>query len=226
MRSPPDYAEAFRQVNGRRVVEALARLGGVARFSDIEKASGVKGSTLVHHLNRLERVGVVAREAKGVYSLVYKTPLCFVFPGEKPIPVAYLGLLGEKVPNRPPEPKVAIDLLSREGLSPSAVYVLTSYEALGTWRDDGLGYTWILCYDDEIIDVEAVREKALKTFLELLKTHILIVDCTSATRAAGFALYDLAREYLAPLIYVYEAKKKLVWILSREKIMEKLGLKT
>ncbi|HIE13921.1 TPA: transcriptional regulator [Candidatus Bathyarchaeota archaeon] len=218
----PDYKQAMKIKNSRRVLEALAMKGGVANFAEIEKQSGVKGSVLIHHLNRLQRLRIIEKEARGTYRLKYKTPLCFIYETEKPIDIAYFSLLGRREERTKPETEFAIELLTREGYKPKIKYVATSPEALQTWKDLKLPYHWILCYEDEIINVDAVKDKVKPQLLSLLKDYLVIMDCTSATKPATIAYYELAQTLWTPLIYVYEDTKELKWLISKETIKERL----
>lgn len=220
----PNYCEAIMQPNSRKVIQAIAKAGGVSSFSDIRKASGIKDSTLVHHLNRLQVLNVIEKEVKGTYRLKYKTPLCYIFLERSSIPMAYLGLLGRRDKRIEPETKVALELLSKEGINPQLIYVVTSMEALNEWKDLKLPYQWILCYEDEIIDIDAVKKKIKPQLDSLLKDYIVFMDCTSATKPATIAYYELAQQYHTPLLYVYEEKRKLKWLISKETIKNRLNI--
>jgi len=224
--SMPNYTTATTIRNSQKILESLARSGGVANFSEIEETSGVKGSVLVHHLNRLQALNVVEKETKGTYRLKYKTPLCFIFHPDKTVPFAYFGLLGKKEERETPETAVAIELLKQQGLNPSLKYVVTSPEALNSWKNLRLQYQWILCYEDEIIDVDSVKTKISPQLLSLLTNYVVIMDCTSATKPATIAYYELAQKLWIPLIYVYEETKQLKWLISKEDIQEKLTTST
>ena len=196
---------------------ALAKLGGVASFSQIQKLSGIKGSTLTHNLNILVRFNVVEKEVKGTYRLKYMTPLCYLF-SDRPLPTAYLGLLGRRNSREKPETETALELLRVEGCQPDSIHVLTSTEALHEWEDLRLPYQWILCYEEEIVDIDSVKRRAEQRLKSLLKDHIVIIDCTSATKPATIAYYELAQTYQTPLIYIYEEKKELKWLKSKQTI--------
>lgn len=220
----PNYPLAVSIENSRKILEALAYTGGVATFSEIETASSVTGSILTHHLNRLQRFNVIQRETKGTYRLSFKTPLCFVFDIKQKAPISYLGLLGQRESRGEPEPQVALKLLEKEHLKPDLMYVVTSPEALNDWKHLKLPYHWILCYEDEIINVDLVKKKITPQLMNLLKDSIVIMDCTSATKPATIAYYELARIYCVPLIYIYEETKQLKWLLSKETIRKELGM--
>jgi DNA-binding transcriptional ArsR family regulator len=220
----PNYSIAVSVENSRKVLEALARHGGIATFSEIQAFSDVRGSVLTHHLNRLQHLCIIEKEVKGTYRLTYKTPLCFVFPTKIKIPIAYFGLLGRKEARTKPEPQVAITLLEKENLKPDLTYVVTSPEALNDWKDLKLPYQWLLCYEDEIINVDSVKHKILPQLTSLLKEYIVIMDCTSATKPATIAYYELAQIYNIPLIYIYEETKELKWLISKETIKKQLKI--
>ncbi|MBS7657683.1 MAG: hypothetical protein QW487_02220 [Candidatus Bathyarchaeia archaeon] len=217
----PNYKEAFLRPNALKAAIAIAKLGGIANFSQIQKESGIKGSTLVHNLNILIRFNVVEKEVKGTYRLRHKTPLCYLF-SEKYIEAAYFGLLGKRENRKRTETETALELLKTEGIKPKLVYVLTSIEALHEWGDLKLPYQWILCYEEEIIDIDIVKNKVQKQLEDLLKDYIVIIDCTSATKPATIAYYELAQTYQTPLIYIYEEKRKLKWLNSKQTIQEAL----
>jgi DNA-binding transcriptional ArsR family regulator len=219
----PDYEHALAQKNRKKIVKAIAEMGGIANFSDIERNSGVKDNVLVHHLNALERLGVIDKVTKGTYRLRYKTPLCYVYEKSKQTDIVYIGLLGNRASRETPETKVALELLAGEGLKPRLVYVLTSHEALKSWANLKLPYQWIICYESEIIDIDLIKEKVRSQLESLLKDYLVVLDCTSATKPATLACYELAQQYLVPLIYVYEPIKRLKWIISRESLLNKLA---
>jgi len=58
----------------------------------------------------------------------------------------------------------------------------------------------------------------------LLRDYVVILDCTSATKPATIAYYELAQTYLTPLIYVYEETGQLKWLVDREGLESQLGL--
>jgi DNA-binding transcriptional ArsR family regulator len=212
----PNYEKAMSIENSRKIVQALAIKGGTATFSEIERESSVKGSLLVHHLNRLQSLKVVDREVKGTYRLAYKTPLCYIFDEAAKMEIAYFGLLGRRESRSKPQTTVALELLQRDGVNFTLTYVVTSPEALNEWKELKLPYQWILCYEEEIIDIDAVKNKVTPQLESLLKNHVVIMDCTSATKPATIAYYELAQTYCIPLIYVYEETKKLKWLISKE----------
>lgn len=143
----PDYPLAFSVENSKRVAETIARSGGVATFSQIQAISGVKGSVLDHHLNRLQSLKIIEKVVKGTYRLTYKTPLCLIFPTKIKIPVAYFGFMRKREAREVLEPEIAMELLEKEKIKPDLIYVVTSPEALNEWKDLKFPYQWILCYE-------------------------------------------------------------------------------
>jgi len=218
----PDYTEIMRVKNTLKVAETLAKAGGVANFSEIELNSGVRGNLLTHHLSRLQALHIVEREGRGTYRLRYKTPLCFLF--DEKTPTAYFGLLGRRSGRKEPETATALRLLGKERVESKLVYVVTSPEALAEWKELRLPYQWILCYEEEIVDTDAIREKVRPQMESLLRSYSLIMDCTSSTKPATIAYYQLAETYLIPLIYVYEEKHQLRWLISKADIAKRLGV--
>lgn len=218
------YEEAFRVKRSLEVAVSLAELGGTASFAEIERLSGVEGNLLLHHLNKLQSLGVIDKEGRGTYRLRYKTPLCFIPDKPRETSVIYFGLLGRRGEWKQPETLTALELLRKNGVGPRLIYVVTSPEAMNEWKNLKLPFQWILCYEDEIVDIDAIREKVRPQMESLLKNHIVIMDCTSSTKPATIAYYQLAEEYMIPLIYVYEEKHQLRWLISREDIMKRLGI--
>jgi hypothetical protein len=218
----PDYSAAVSIQNSKRILETLSKKGGTATFSKIEAESQVKGSVLVHHLNRLLKLKVIEKLSRGTYRLRFKTPLCFVLGSTSKVPVAYFGLLGRRGGRKFPEPQTAIAQLETQGLKPDLVYVVTSTSSIAEWADLKLPYQWILCYEDEIADMEKIEQKIKPQLLSLLKDYIVIMDCTSATKPATIAYYKLAQQLWVPLIYYYEEKNELKWLISKDTVKDRL----
>jgi len=145
---------------------------------------------------------------------------------ETEAPSAYLGLLGRRQTRAEPETTVALRLLRKEGINPELVYVVTSLEALNEWQDLKLPYQWILCYEEDVINIDAITRKVKPQLASLLRSHITIMDCTSLTKPATIAYYQLASTYYTPLIYVYEDTRQLKWLISRDTIRSELGLES
>jgi hypothetical protein len=64
--------------------------------------------------------------------------------------------------------------------------------------------------------MERVREKVRPELELLIKDYSVILDCTSSTKPATLAFYQLAQRYSLPLVYVYERGPTLKWLVSRE----------
>jgi len=218
----PRYEDAVSKEKSRRILEAVAQKGGIASFSDIKEFTGINSPVLTYHLDRLQSLNILEKEVKGTYRLKYKTPLCWIFGADDSI--AYLGLLGRRNSRSEPETKTALELLEVEKIVPKFTYVLTSPEALTEWKELKLPYQWILCYEDEIINIDAIKQKVTPQLESLLRDHVVIIDCTSATKPATIAYYELAQTYYTPLIYVYEENKELKWLISKDYIRQKLGI--
>lgn len=94
-----------------------------------------------------------------------------------------------------PETNTALKLLKAEDIESKVVSVLTSIEALEEWKPLKLSYNWILCYEEEIVDIDAVKNKVQQEVELLLRDYILLLDCTSATKPATIAYYEVAQVY-------------------------------
>ncbi|MBS7651073.1 hypothetical protein KEJ35_07000, partial [Candidatus Bathyarchaeota archaeon] len=97
-------------------------------------------------------------------------------------------------------------------------------EGMVDWKDHRINCQWIICYGDEIIDIDAIQRKITPQLTALLREYSVIIDCTSSTKPATIAYYDLAQRFLIPCIYVSEEKKSIRWLISKESIMRRLGL--
>lgn len=217
------YNEALSNERSRETIRSISQLGGEASYSDIESVSNTKGSTLVYHLNRLVSLGVLESPTKGSYRLRYVTPMCFIYGGPD-LKTAYFGLLGKREGRERPEPSVALKLLKKEGFSPDLIYVVTSPEALSEWSHLKLPYQWILCYEDEIVSIDSIKEKVTPQLVEIIRNTLVILDCTSATKPATLAFYEISQTFMLPLFYVYESQHRLHWLLSKETIRKRLGI--
>jgi hypothetical protein len=220
---PPKYGEAIKIGNSQKVLHALCNHDGIAKFSMLEKDTQIRAGLLLHHLNRLASLGVIESEVKGTYRLRFRTPLCYAF-GARKTQFVYVGLLGRRDSYTTPEPEVALSLLANQKIVPVLKYVMTSPEALADWKNEKLRYQWILCYGEEIIDIDEVQKKLIPQLTPLLRQYMVVMDCTSSTKPATIAYYELAQRFLIPCIYVSEEKKTVRWLISRETIKQKLGL--
>ncbi|MEM0272583.1 MAG: winged helix-turn-helix domain-containing protein [Thermoprotei archaeon] len=226
---PPQYEGVLQRENAAKILNALTTMCGEASFSEIAKRSGLKGNTLTHNLNTLIKRGIIEAHHKGIYTLTYKTPLAYIY--DAPTPKIYLGLLGNKTQNKEPETLVALSLLEKEGLQFDQVYVTTSQNALEQWATHPKteNWKWITLTShqgkEDIAHIDAVKQKVEQQLVTLLKKHVVIMDCTSATKPATIAYYELAQKYLVPLIYVYEPQKTLTWLIDKQTILKRLGNK-
>ncbi len=204
-----------------RILAVLGEAGGTATYGELKRATGFSDGVLNHHLNILTRRRLVEKVGRGVYMLM-DVRIPFLMGARTP--VAYLGLLGLRLGRETPEPDVALSLLEGEGFRVSEAYVATTHQALMEWGPLTQGYTWILLTTQEIIDVEAVKRRVEPILRTLVKTHGVIIDCTSATKPATIAYYQLSEELHLPLIYVYEEKRQLVWLKTPKQILRQLGI--
>ncbi|MBO3804034.1 MAG: hypothetical protein JTT11_09250, partial [Candidatus Brockarchaeota archaeon] len=141
-----------------------------------------------------------------------------------------LGLLGKKgtTPTEEPETKAAVEKLRQEGIEFSKIFVCTTQEALGSWSgffNDTIRRRLeiIPVSIDEMNDIEKMESRIKRNFIELLRDYLLFMDCTSGTRPSGIAFYRLALKYYVPLIYLYEQKGEMLWLISKHDVMDKIG---
>jgi hypothetical protein len=230
----PDYDEAMRQPRKRAIVMAIAEEGGTSRFSTIARITGVRDNVLVHHLNGLRELGIIESALRaesgggggGPYSLTYKTPLCFIFSHKQrdlDQPLVYMGLLGKRNGRKESETTVALHLLKKNnGMEFTSTCIITSVESAQQWsnteesRDE-----WILLSEKHVSDIDSVKKKVESILTRLIKQNMVIMDCTSLTKPATIAMYELAQKYLVPLVYVYEPQRKLKWLISRETLLRR-----
>ncbi len=216
-----DYKSALGRKNLRTVLHELAVAGGDVRFSELCRSTGISKSSLDYNLTVLARKGIIARE-KGLIRFNYRTPLCYVFDSPK-TPYAYLGLLGERGGRSESETETAVKLLGKEGFSFSKVIVVTTHSGASEWEGVApSNVTWYLLKDEEISRVETIESKVEGILPELVRDYVLLMDCTSATKPATIAYYKLATAYKIPLVYVYERRKELTWIISKEDLLKEL----
>jgi hypothetical protein len=183
-----------------------------------------KKSTVEHNIHVLEKSNFIVRQGRGPIRLKYKTPLCWIAntPG---VPFAYLGLLGRKT-YPVSETETAIELLKSDpnvGVKPEKIIVLTSKKVIGEWEGIKLRISWEDMSEEDLNDIDKVEEFIKPIVCDLMKNYILIMDLTSGPRPAGIAFYELATQYKVPLIYVYEPKKKLRWLISKERLEKEIG---
>ncbi|WXG41613.1 MAG: hypothetical protein WED07_12760 [Candidatus Freyarchaeum deiterrae] len=201
----------------------MARAGGEIRFSELCRAADISKSTLDYNLTILASNGIITRD-RGLIRLEYKTPLCYIFDSPRTrASYAYLGLLGERSGRSESETETAINLLGEEGFVFSRVAVVTTHRCAAEWEGVAPGSVdWFLLKDEEISLVEVIEARVEASLSDLLRNYVLIMDCTSATKPATIAYYRLATRHKIPLVYVYEKKKELTWIISREDLRGEL----
>lgn len=222
MQETPMYEDAFKNPKGIEITKTVAQLGGIANFSSIESNCNIKGSTLIYQLNRLVAANVLTSLSKGTYGLRFKTPMSYLFDADTPL--AYVGLLGRRNNREIPVTEIAVDLLKKQNHEVHLKYAVSTPDAVQEWSSSKPDFHWIMCYEDEIIDIDAIKDKLRPQLEALLKDNIVILDCTSATKPASIAFYELAQDYMIPLIYVYENNQSIKWLMSKELIMEKLKM--
>ncbi|MEM3390597.1 MAG: hypothetical protein QW491_14510, partial [Thermoproteota archaeon] len=226
----PDYERAIiKTKHGMEILRVLGGMNGEATFDQIWEGTGLIKGKLDYYLENEKsefRSSGVIEVKEDKYRLRHKTPFCWLYDSE--VPVTYLGLLGLKDGNPEPQPKTAFDLLSGEGLEidRQSARVLTTKDALNQWGKEinGLGIDskhFILCESYEIQSIVEMKRRALD-LLEKMRDQIVILDCTALTKPAGMALYEIARDYYFPLIYVYSETGKLKWLFSKKTIKERL----
>lgn len=137
---------------------------------------------------------------------------------------AYIGLLGVKEQREEAEISVAIELLKKDKMEVDLAYVVTSTEGVVSWQSDKLNVQWILCDGDSMIDIDKIEGKVQIVLKDLIKDHLVIMDCTSFNKPATIAIYELAQQYMIPLIYVYRPKRKLKWLISRNDLINKFNI--
>src|SRR5918996_591551 len=225
-RHQPQYDKALEQPNRRKIVQAIAQEGGTAKFSTICKRTSIKDNTLLHHLNVLIEYGIIEQIADGPYALRYKTPLGFILNEKAPEKerCVYFGLLGDRRERDEPETKIALELLKKQGIEVNLGYVVTSSAAAQSWKNSQLPVQWILVDGDAIMDIDKIRKRIESILTDLIKEHMVIMDCTSFNKPATIALYQLAEAYLIPLIYIYEPRGKLKWLISKQSLSKRLGI--
>ena len=225
-RHQPQYDKALEQPNRRKIVQAIAQEGGTAKFSTISKRTSIKDNTLLHHLNALIEYGIIEQIANGPYTLRYKTPLGFILNEKAPEKerCVYFGLLGDRRERDEPETKIALELLKKQGIEVNLAYAVTSSAAAQSWKNTQLPVQWILVDGEAIMDIDKIRKRIETILTDLIKEHMVIMDCTSFNKPATIALYQLAEAYLIPLIYIYEPRGKLKWLISKQSLSKRLGI--
>jgi hypothetical protein len=226
----PEYEKAMQQPRKRAIIKAIAAEGGTARFSAISKITNVKDNVLVYHLNGLRQLGIIESaiesDTGGPYSLTYKTPLCFIFGKQQKDlqqSMVYMGLLGERNGRKESETTVALQLLKKDnGIEFASSCIITSVESAQQWSDiEESRDEWILLNKRQVSDIDNIKSKVETVLTRLIKQNMVVMDCTSLTKPATIAIYELAQKYLVPLVYIYEPQRKLKWLISRETLLQR-----
>ena len=205
----------FRSSNILRILKSLC--SGPKRFSQLKRETQLNDALLLHYLRKLLRYGIITREAEKTYKLRFKVPICYLFLNFHPC--TYLGFLGLRQEREIPEPIIALNLLRRLRIIPTKNYIFTTSDALASWKGYELSdFSIKLLSKDDLLDIDAIEERVERVVIEEAKTNLLIMDCTSLTKTATIAMYNLARRYYIPLIYVYEETKELVWLIDIETV--------
>ncbi len=74
----------------------------------------------------------------------------------------------------------------------------------------------------EMNDIEKMESRIKQNFIELLRNYLLVMDCTSGTHPSGIAFYRLALKYRVPLVYLYEEKGEMFWLISKNDAMNEI----
>jgi DNA-binding transcriptional ArsR family regulator len=216
-----DYRSALEQRNRRAILEELAKAGGQIQSLPLKRSVGLSQNTFEHHINILRMNNIISIEGDKI-RLERKTPLCYIFNSTK-IPYVYLGLLGERKGRSESETETALKLLAKENLNFERVIVLTTEKCETQWEKFiAVPVEWKLIGEREIRRIETIQSKVEPHLIDLAKNYILVMDCTSLTKPATIAYYKLATKHSVPLIYVYEDRKELSWIISKEDLKKKL----
>ena len=204
----------FRSKNVLKVLKSLCI--GAKFFYQLKRETELNDAVLIHYLRKLIEYGVVKHREKGFYALEFKTPICYAFL-EKPN--VYIGFLGLRQARSEPEPVIALSLLKTEGIKVERCYIFTTSDALTSWSDYDLSsFNIKLLKRSDLLNIGVIERKIEQVLTEEARENLLIMDCTSLTKTATIAMYNLARKYCIPLIYVYEETKELVWLIDIETV--------
>ena len=228
--------------NAIKILAHIVKRGGAMRYSEIKRKLKMADGTLNHNLNRLMAEGLLEKVGDtGLYRLPTKTPWLFFSENKEELKksLVYVGLLG-MMRDEIEEPvyRTAISLLSKEpdpsmdprtwglGIKPRYVYIVTSEEAKNSWTGLHDVDNWILLTQDDLWDIDKVKEKLLKAIEPLMRDHAIILDSTGDGKPPALAFYEVASDKLIPLIYVHRTPtvRKLRWLISPDDILRRLGL--
>ncbi len=186
-------------------------------FTDIKKKTGMDDSLVDYYLKRLQELRIIGKTPWGTYYLIEKIPFCYLCSRIREI--IYVGLLGQKHYHTEPEPITAIRLLKKEGYKINDVIVITTRTAISTWGTVNEDILSIITVEDkDILSIEKMTNIIFNIVDKQSRKTAIILDCTSLTKPATIAMYNISTKYLIPLIYIYEQTKQLHWILRPEDI--------
>ena len=189
-------------------------------FSDIRKLTGLKDASVSHYVRKLIGLGLLRKTDIGTYKLVYKVPFCYLHDCRR---YTYIGLLGYRCERMEPEPITSIKILEENGYSISGAYILTTKSAYSGWEKtllDMFEVTFIA--DKDLLSIPTIEKKIERIVLSEYKKNPIILDCTALTKTATIAMYNIAKKYMIPLIYIYENTKEYYWVISIEDIRSEL----
>jgi hypothetical protein len=233
-----------------RILNFLGEKCGIAGFNEIGRSLGyiryrrkgegkvkmAKAEMIKKRLAELMETGLVEQvRDKGPYKLKYKTPFCWINKNTEDTEYAYFGLLGDKKrAGWEIETKTALSLLQEDGIEPTYIITLTTPSGYEAWDEELKKlreecklkrfhpYT---CHKDFVDDFNSMKEFMEPIIQEWLERYVVICDCTGLTKPATLALYEIARTYYAPLIYLYGhgVERRLHWLIEKESVKKRFG---
>ena len=209
--------------NFRRPSKVLRLLKALARkslfFSDISRIARMDDSLTNYYLSRLLSLGIVEKTDLGTYALRIKVPFCYL--EDEISEYTYLGLLGRRHYHEEPETKTATNILGGKGYNIVEIKVITTRSAVDNWSSEVIGdYDLVIVDEKDIVSISSMEDVITGILERLILRRPVIMDCTSLTKPATIAMYNVARRYLVPLIYVYEADRQIHWIITQREIRD------
>lgn len=224
----------------RKILKEIVRRGGVMRFSELKDSLKISDGALNYNLEKLIYQGFIEKvRDSGVYRLKNMTPWLFFSNDRNALAESfvYVGLLG-KAREEIEEPvyRVAINLISRTpditmnprewglGIKPRYIYIVTSESGKSSWEGLGDVDNWILLPEEDLWNIDKVKERLLKTLEFLMRDHAVLLDTTGDGKPPALAFYEIANERFVPTIYVHRTstRKILRWLISPSDIAIKL----
>jgi hypothetical protein len=82
------------------------------------------------------------------------------------------------------------------------------------------------CLEHMIEDFNAMKDYLESDIQRWLEKNVVIFDCTGLTKPATLALYEIARTYYAPLIYIYgrDGEGIIHWIIEKGAVGKKFSV--